>query len=305
MAPLSRRKPKPRRKAPTPRGGAVRVSPLKPGLRHARNWAAGQVRAASYTRKGAMRMTMMAVATTIAVLTMGLWLGGFLPDARQAGSDFTRGRLVAMGFVVQRIDVVGEGRIFEDEVRAALGINVNDYLFGADMREAQINVQKLSWVDDAMVRRLWPNRIVVHIIERQPVALWQQNGVVRVVDGEGLVIEAALASDFAKLPLLVGPNAAAHSQSIYDALAQSPAVSKRLGAIIRVGDRRWDIALKDNGPRLKLPVDNVRAALTRIEEMQRSHRILDLDLETIDLRVSGRAILRPREARNIIRRSAA
>jgi cell division protein FtsQ len=201
-----------------------------------------------------------------------------------------------MGFVVQRIDVVGEGRIFEDEVRAALGINVNDYLFGADMRAAQLNVQKLSWVDDAMVRRLWPNRIVVHIIERRPVALWQENGTVRVVDGEGLVIEAALAGDFANLPLLVGPNAAAHSQSIYDALAVSPAVSQRLQAIIRVGDRRWDIALKDNGPRLKLPETNMEAALRRIEEMQRTHHVLDLDLESIDLRIEGRAILRRREA---------
>ncbi|MEE9347844.1 MAG: cell division protein FtsQ/DivIB, partial [Robiginitomaculum sp.] len=138
-----------------------------------------------------------------------------------------------------------------------------------------------------------------------PVALWQQNGVVRVVDGEGLVIEAALASDFAKLPLLVGPNAAAHSQSIYDALAQSPAVSKRLAAIIRVGDRRWDIALKGNGPRLKLPENNIHAALARIEDMQRSHHILDLDLETIDLRAPGRAVLRPNEAQSRIRRSAA
>lgn len=305
MATLSRRKPSPRRSAPAPRGGVRRVSPLKPGLRNARNWAAGQVRMASYTRKAAMRMAFTGFVTFLGVIILGLWLSGFMPNVRKAGADFAQGRLVAMGFVVEQIDVIGEGRVFEDEVRAALGIRVNDYLFGADMRQAQVNVQRLSWVDDAMVRRLWPNRIVVHIIERQPVALWQQDGHVRVVDSEGLIIEAASANDFANLPLVVGPNAAPASQSIYNALKDSPQISARLSAIIHVGDRRWDIALEDGAPRLLLPQDNPKAALEIVEAMQTSHGVLDLDLESIDLRVSGRAVLSPRSAANPVKRGAA
>lgn len=304
MAPLSRRKPAPRRNAPTPRathrGGAI-----GPGIAHAKSWAAGHVRAASYSRRAAMRMVLSGAAMFLVVLFLGLWLGGFLGNVTEAGKNFTERRLVAMGFVVEQIDVVGEGRIREGEVRAALGINTGEYLFGADMRQAQIDVQRLSWVDDAMVRRLWPNRIVVHIIEREPVALWQENGRVGVVDKNGVIIEAALPENFASLPLVVGKNAAPQSQGIYNALLDAPEVSSRLRAIIRVGERRWDIALKEGGPRLLLPEEGITEALARIERMQKSHRVLDLDLKTIDLRVSGRAVLRPNEAQAVRRSGSA
>lgn len=289
MAPMSRRKPAPRKSASSPRGGGS-MAPFA----HVRNRIAGQMRAASYSRRAAMRMAMVITTGLFAVILLGLWLGGFMPQVRDAGSKAVQGRLVAMGFVIERIDVLGEGRIREDEVRAALGVYPGEYLFGPDMREAQINVQRLSWVDDAMVRRLWPNRIVVHIIEREPVALWQENGAVRVVDSAGLIIEAAAAQDFANLPLVVGTNAAPNAQEIYDALAQNPQILARMSAIIRIGDRRWDIALKDGAARLMLPEDKPGDALALIETMQKTHRVLDLDLETIDLRNPGRAILRPR-----------
>ena len=271
---------------------------------HVRNRIAGQMRAASYSRGAAMRMAMAVTAGLFAVVLLGLWLGGFMPQVRDAGARAVQGRLVAMGFVVERVDVIGEGRIREDEVRAALGIYPGEYLFAPDMRQAQIKVQRLSWVDDAMVRRLWPNRIVVHIIEREPVALWQENGRVQVVDSSGLVIEAANAGDFSDLPLVVGVNAAPKAQEIYDALVLSPEVTSRLSAIVRVADRRWDIVLKDGAPRLMLPEVGAVNALRRIENMQRSHRILDLDLETVDLRNSGRLVMRPR-AKSRAKRGAA
>ena len=298
MAPMSRRKPAPRKSAAAPRGGAM--APVA----HVRNRIAGQMRAASYSRGAAMRMAMAVTAGLFVVILLGLWLGGFMPQVRDAGARAVQGRLVAMGFVVERVDVIGEGRIREDEVRAALGIYPGEYLFAPDMREAQVKVQRLSWVDDAMVRRLWPNRIVVHIIEREPVALWQEDGHVRVVDSSGLVIEAANASDFSGLPLVVGPNAAPKAQGIYDALAQSPQVMSRMSAIVRVADRRWDIVLKDGAPRLMLPEAGATEALGRIESMHNTHRLLELDLETVDLRNDGRMVLRPR-AKSRAKRGAA
>ena len=290
MAPMSRRKPTARKSASAPRGGGM--APVA----HVRNSIAGHMRAARYSRQTALRMSMTVLAGLFAVILLGLWLGGFMPQAKDAGSNIVRGRLIAMGFVIDRVDVIGEGRIREDEVRAALGVYPGEYLFAPNMREAQINVQRLSWVDDAMVRRLWPNRIVVHIIEREPVALWQENGTVKVVDSAGLIIDGASAEDFADLPLVVGANAAPKAQEIYDALAQSPQVASRMAAIIRIADRRWDIALKDGAPRLMLPENGGKDALALVEKMQRTHRVLDLDLETIDLRNSGRAVLRPRTA---------
>ena len=294
MAAIGKRKPKPRRKAAAPRGNTRRVSPLKPGLRNARNWATAQVRAASYTRQAAMRMFFTICLFVLFVLFLGLWLGGFMPNVREGGAKFTKARLMSMGFVVDNVDVIGEGRIREDEVRTALGIYPGDYLFEADMRAAQIRVERLSWVDDAMVRRLWPNRYVVHILERQPVALWQQDGEISVVDAEGRIIEAAASQNFHDLPLIVGKSAAAQSQPIYDALTLAPSLAAHVEAIIHVGERRWNIALTGDRPLILLPEHDMHKALIRLETYHQSHGILDLDLQQIDLRIPHRMIVRPR-----------
>ena len=47
--------------------GSRRVSPLKPGLRGARNWASAQMRAASHTQKGFVRLVASIVAILISV----------------------------------------------------------------------------------------------------------------------------------------------------------------------------------------------------------------------------------------------
>jgi cell division protein FtsQ len=143
------------------------------------------MRAASHTRKGFWRLVASIVGTLLFIIFIGIWLGGFLPNVMQAGSDFKRDRLMSMGFTIERVDVMGEGRLREEDVRRALGVYAGDYLFGIDMDGAQARVESLSWVDRAVVRRLWPDRIVVQIIERQPYALWQHEGEVKVVDAKG------------------------------------------------------------------------------------------------------------------------
>ena len=166
-------------------GAVHRVSPLKPGLRGARNWAAAQMRAASHTRKGMIRFITSVFLMFCLMAFLALWLLGALPAVRQGMHDFKVNRLMSMGFVVKQVDVMGEGRLNEADVRAAIGIYPGEYFFGADLERAQIRTESLPWVDRAVVRRLWPNRIVVQLVETKPYALWQQNGQFSLVSAKG------------------------------------------------------------------------------------------------------------------------
>ena len=51
--------------------------------------------------------------------------------------------------------------------------------------------------------------------------------------------------------------------------------------------------LKNNGPRILLPADNPHEALERLDVYQRKYGVLDLQVESIDMRVNGRLSLRP------------
>ncbi|MBL4869794.1 MAG: FtsQ-type POTRA domain-containing protein [Robiginitomaculum sp.] len=280
---------KPPKKKVTPR----RVSPLKPGLSGARNWANAHVRAASYSRKSMMRLIGTGVFVFLFILTGALWLGGFVPTLKATGTQFTKQRLMKMGFVVKYVDVVGEGRIAELQVRNALGVHEGDYLFDMDIENAQSRVQSLNWVDTAIVRRLWPNRIVVHINERVPYALWQDGGVFKLVDASGVQIEAANITEFNNLPLVVGAGAPEFAQVFLNIIATNATLHQRVQSVVYVNQRRWDIVLKDTGLRILLPTNNLEDALNRLGQYHEKYGVLDLELDCIDLRVDGRLILRP------------
>ncbi len=275
-------------------GGSVRrVSPLKPGLRGARNWATAQMRSASYSRKSFIRLTGSILAVLLFISFIGLWLGGFLPDVKRASDDFTRGRLMSMGFVVSKVDVVGEGRLREADVHAALGVRPGDYLFAMDMADAKRRVESLSWVEQAVVRRLWPDRIVVQIVERRPFALWQNQGGVKVVDVSGVVITAAKPVDFSGLPLVVGPHAADHAADIYKAMHTVPQLAARSSAMIFHETQRWDIEFDDGRIRVKLPAGDMNRSLAMLQKLQDQHQLLDRALSVVDLRLSDRITLQP------------
>ena len=273
--------------------GSHRVSPLKPGLRGARNWASAQMRAASHTRKGFTRLVLSIVGTLLFIIFLGIWLGGFLPNVMQAGDNFKRNRLMSMGFVIERVDVMGEGRLSEEDVRRALDVYAGDYLFGIDMESAQKRVESLSWVDRAVVRRLWPDRIVVQIIERQPYALWQHQGEVKVVDVKGTAISDANAARFTQLTLFVGEKAGEQAADIRQIMGEFPQIAPRVESFVHVSGSRWDMVLNDGQMRVMLPEHNMRKALRQLHNLQTQTQILDRTIETIDMRLSDRLTLSP------------
>jgi len=273
-------------------GSVKRVSPLKPGLRDARNWASAQIRAASYNRRSFLRFVLSIFLMIFAATVFALWIGGFMPDIRRASENGLRNNLMKMGFVVDQIDVIGEGRLREDDVRAALGVLPGDYFFGIDLKSAQDRVEGLSWVDYAVVRRLWPDRIAVQIIERQPYALWQDQGILQVVDAEGVVISDANADNFSGLRIFVGPKALDNIVSMQGLMTEYPEIDNRVAAYVRV-NQRWDLVLEPNATRIKLPEQDPEFALGQLTRLQTDHALLDKNISEIDLRVDGRLTVLP------------
>ncbi len=273
-------------------GAVRRVSPLKPGLRGAKNWASAQIRTARYSRRHLRNLIVGGVLLFALVVWSGLWLGGYLPQIRAGYQDAVKHRLMKMGFVVHHIDVVGEGRVREARVKAMLGVRPGDYLYDMDIKKAQERIQSLSWVKTAVVRRLWPDRIVVHINERIPYALWQRHREIVVIDQSGAVIKEAKAEDFADLPFVVGLGANAGADSLLAAVQAQPNLKARTKAVVYIGQRRWDIVLHD-GTRILLPEHHPFAALQRFQSYNAVHNLLALNVKKIDLRIKGRVVLSP------------
>jgi cell division protein FtsQ len=79
--------------------------------------------------------------------------------------------------------------------------------FSLDLQATREAFETLPWVRQAVVTRWWPNRLVVHLLEQHPVALWDNEGRQdRLVNQQGEVFEANVGDvEDEPLPTLGGP----------------------------------------------------------------------------------------------------
>lgn len=272
--------------------GMMRVSPLKPGLRGSQNWMAAQMRAAKHSPKAFARFILKIVATFLALIFIGLWLGGYLPAIRDSLNSWKIDRLMAAGFVVEQVDVMGEGRLNERDIRLAAQIQTGSYFFGVDLEAARDRTESLPWVDRAVVRRLWPNRIVVQVVETTPYALWQNEGELHLLADSGapIVPVTQAASIPPALKTYVGVDAPKHAKAIEATLEPYEDIWARVEGLVQFPSGRWDLHMR-NEIVVRLPVENVDGAVKRLAKLDRDTFILSRQVGTIDLRLNDRISL--------------
>src|SRR5271157_3270625 len=75
--------------------------------------------------------------------------------------------------------------------------------FTLNLAAARASLQRVPWVKSVALRRQWPDRLEVTVVEHEPLARWNDTGL---VDTEGEVFSA----DFdGELPQFVGPDGSA------------------------------------------------------------------------------------------------
>ncbi len=197
-----------------------------------------------------------------------------------------------MGLVVRHVQL--EGVVYQP--RLAIYREVldggSDAMALLDIKAVRRRLIALDWVRDAEVRRRWPDRVEVRIVERQPAALWQHRGTLRLIDAEGVILPAGDLADFAGLPLLVGQGADREAGALLTLVSRHPAVAGRMEAAVRVADRRWDLRMA-SGEVISLPEDReAPAALLRFADMDRQTPLLGRGFVRFDLRVPDRMVVR-------------
>ncbi len=197
------------------------------------------------------------------------------------------------GFAVQDILVEGRRNADPNVLLGLLNIERGDPIFSFDLVSAQKNLEKISWIEEARVERRLPGTIYVSIRERRPFALWQNQGKLRLIDEKGVVITdiAKEMAQFRTLPLVVGDGAPDHASALFALVNAEPMIVERLESSIYVGNRRWDMKLKNNIT-VRLPENDTALALRRLAEAEERDGLLDKNIDSIDLREQGRIVVR-------------
>ena len=204
-------------------------------------------------------------------------------------------RLVAVsaacGLVVADIEVEGRDITDAATIMAALDAARATPILAVSPSRAKERLESLPWVRSATIERRLPGTLFVRLVERRPLAVWQHGGKQELIDRDGEVIAVADLGPFARLPTLVGEGAAPHAAALINLLAGEPDLAARVTAAIRVGDRRWNLRV-DNMTDVLLPEEDPAGAWSRLAQLERTSSLLKRDVQTVDLRLPDRLVLR-------------
>ena len=212
-----------------------------------------------------------------------------MPVLHDAG-DLLAGITGMTGLRVQQVMVEGRRMVDRQTVLAAVNLKRGQPILGFDIAAARERLERIPWVESAVVERRLPDLVYVRLVERTPMALWQHEGRFSVIDAKGVVVVDGNVGSYANLPIVVGPDAPAKAESLLLLLATEPEVKARVAASVRVGGRRWNLHL-DNGVDVKLPEEDAASAIAKLAEINRINQLVDRDVKVIDLRQPDRLVL--------------
>src|SRR5262249_42997853 len=228
-------------------------------------------------------------------LAYGVLKGDHVASIVAAMRDARDGTANAAGFRIVSIALAGNHHVTREEVLATARITGTTSLLFLDVGETRERLKTNPWIADATVLKLYPGELLLGIKEREAFALWQKDGQVAVIAEDGTVLEPYVAPRLMRLPLVVGRGADTRAKDFLALLDQYPALREVVRASVLMGERRWNLRLK-NGIDVRLPEADVAPALARLVALDREKSLITRDILAIDLRLPDRVTVRLSDA---------
>lgn len=274
------------------------VTPLKPREEAKKSPGPSRLayRLSRAWKKGWVRRSVLLMVPAVCVALVG-WQIVTSPELRDAVSERKAAMIAQLSerpeFAVREVRVVGASEEIAREIKELVALSPGMSSLTMNVAEIQARVSKIGAVRSAQVTLSSAGVLEVAVAERVAVALWRdQEDRLWLIDIEGAAIARAVTrAGYPELPIVLGDAAPRAMEEALELFSSAPDLQPRIRALIRVGGRRWDIAL-DGGLTIMLPEANPLVALDRVMAWHFGEDLLDRGLAAIDMRLPERPTLR-------------
>ncbi len=200
--------------------------------------------------------------------------------------------------------IVIDGEVHRHSLAVLQG-TINDHLDGGivtlDLRSIRDAVEALPWVGSVSVRRVWPERLQMYVIEHRPLARWREDGL---VTAKGVVFRPDPDTISHELPRLTGddreaPRVVARYLDWRERLAP---LGLEIAALDLDARGAWRAVLGD-GPVLALGTAQLEQRIARFVQAYPSLQLAGLPA-VIDLRYANGLAVRWSEGGGPVRSAA-
>jgi cell division protein FtsQ len=179
-------------------------------------------------------------------------------------------------------------------------------LYAFDLNGLRESIEKISWIKEAAVRRNFPDRLMIEVVERTPIAFVRLDRGTLLVDDEGVFLESTLGeASHLDLPVLQGMEEPSNAEALdrnrrrllaFKALlkeldANGAGLSKDLSEVFLSRPEELSVILNDETVLVKLGNSAVQEKFRRYLAIGRTLKQQYPGLDTVDMRFQNQVVV--------------
>lgn len=198
-----------------------------------------------------------------------------------------------VGFYLKDVVVFGRYRTKKEEILKKINAEHGRSIFKYNVDSVKSKIEEIEWVKTAIVKRNLCGALYVHIIEKEPIAIYydKKQDKFILVDNFGDLINQPIANCFRGLPIITGEKSYEKIPKFLEKINKFKNVRTNLTALACVNGRRWNLKL-NNSVEVKMPEENLDETLKIVDILIEQGKISSGDIKAIDLRLNEKIIIK-------------
>ena len=194
-------------------------------------------------------------------------------------------------FLVNFIKIKGANQALVNEIRSLTGLDLPISSYNVNLHELQSKIELMNAVKNVDLY-IAENIIYIQVQPREPAIYWLNTNGLELLDPDGVsmgIVESGRPN--LDLPLIAGDGASIAIDEAFFIYSISNSFSDEILGLVRIGERRWDIILK-NGRKIMLPADELTKVYKNLIMENKVKKLLSVNFSLLDLRNPNRMMIR-------------
>ncbi len=204
---------------------------------------------------------------------------------------------ISLLFPVRNMVFLGNKHLTDDELRTIAGVQMNEGMLIMSNKSLSERLLKSPWIKSVMIRKGFPDTLVIMIEEAIPSALLDMNGHLFLIDENGNLLEELRDDSIPFLPIITG-DPFKEKEGFLEALKlvklmhKSGFASERDNIVIST-QKPHEITANIDGTLVKIGSGDYEEKLERFLQLEKDIKNMGVSVEYIDLRFRDKAIVKP------------
>ncbi|MBF0096548.1 MAG: FtsQ-type POTRA domain-containing protein [Magnetococcales bacterium] len=196
-------------------------------------------------------------------------------------------------FPLQEMRIAGLENTSVARATEAVGIEKGSNLLTVQPKNVQNRLEALPWIRSVHVKRQFPSTLLIRVVEKRAVGMVREDDRLFLVDEYGATIKPMEKEDPLMLPIIVsapGEEKATQVVWLINLLSKHAWLQGRISEAVSYPGGRWTLYTKQ-GIKLLLS-QRIDQELALLKRLQDQYAILDRKVRQVELRISGKAMVR-------------